>query len=326
MILLTGGSGFLGRHVVRGLAAAEPGRPLRLLLRQASIETPGTEVVLGDLRDEESLRRAVAGADAVVHLAGKTIDRDGTGFDEINVEGTRRLCRAALAAGVSRFVYVSSVGVYGHGAHRDADESTPVRPDTPFSRSKAEAERLVLEPHRRGDWTAIVLRHRFVYGEGDAHVLPRMMVAARKYPFWIGGGRARLSLVPADDLADVVRRLATVGREDLAIDGSPVYHVTGGEPTTYRQVVTEICRAFGYRLPRLSIPFALVYYPLRARELLLGIDPETSASGLTSIRLKLVAQDDYFSDRKLRRLLPDLPFTPFGEGLARSLGYYSQFG
>lgn len=326
MILVTGGSGFLGRHVVRHWAAAERERPLRLLLRQAPFETPAAQVVLGDLRDEESLRRAVSGADAVVHLAGKTIDRDGSGFDEVNVEGTRRLCRAALAAGVSRFLYVSSVGVYGHGSHRDADESTPLRPDTPFSRSKAAAEQIVLDHHRRGDWTAIIVRHRFVYGEGDAHVLPRIMAAAKKYRFWIGGGRARLSLVLADDLAEVVRRLATIGREQIATPGDPVYHVTDGEPIRYREVVTEICRAFGYPLPRWSIPFPLVYYPLRARELVLGIDPETAGSGLTSIRLKLVAQDDFFASRKLSRLLPDLRFAPFRDGLESSLGYYSQFG
>lgn len=330
MILVTGGSGFLGRHVVRRWIEAQPerpGRPLRLLLRRAP-ESPlpaSVQMVRGDLLDDESVREAVAGVETVVHLASKNIDRDGTGFEQINVEGTRRLCQAALAAGVSRFLYVSSVGVYGHGSHRDADESTPVRPDTPFSRSKAEAERIVLEGHRRGDWTGIVLRHRFVYGEGDEAVLPRLIRAARKYRLWVGGGRARLSLVLAEDFAEVVRRMALLPREALPSDEEPTFHVTDGQPISYREVITEICRTFGYPVPRVNLPFRLIYIPVRARELLLGIDPEVSPSGLTSIRLKLVAQDDFFSSHKLCRLLPDFRFTPFQEGFAGSLGFYEKF-
>src|SRR6185295_12806959 len=298
MILVTGGSGFLGRHLVRRWATAEPERPMRLLLRRPpdAVYPSSVQVALGDLLDEESVRRAMAGVETVVHLASKNIDRDGTGFERVNVEGTVRLCRAALAAGVSRFVYVSSVGVYGHGSHRDADETTPVHPDTPFSRSKAEAERLVLDGHRRRDWTGIVLRHRFVYGEGDEAVLPRLIRAARKYPFWLSGGRARLSLVLADDFAEVVRRVVVLPREAFSGQDEPAFQVTDGQPIRYREIITEICRAFGYPVPRLSLPFQLVYLPVRARERLLGIDPETSSSsGLTSIRLKLVAQDDFFS-------------------------------
>jgi 2-alkyl-3-oxoalkanoate reductase len=327
MILVTGGSGFLGRHVVRRWTDAEPDRPVRLLLRRApEISLPASvQVVLGDLLDDDSVRKAVAGVETVVHLASKNIDRDGSGFEAVNVEGTRRLCAAAHAAGVSRFLYVSSVGVYGHGSHRDADESTPVQPDTPFSRSKAEAERIVLEGHRAGNWTGIVLRHRFVYGEGDEAVLPRLIRAARKYRLWIGGGRARLSLVLADDFAEVIRRMVLLPREALQLQDDPVFHVTDGQPIAYREVITEICRAFGYPVPRLSLPFRLLYLPVRARELLLGIDPEVSTSSLTSIRLKLVAQDDFFSNRKLCGLLPDLRFTPFREGLARSLAFYERF-
>ncbi len=330
MILVTGGNGFLGRHVVRRWIETQPeqpDRPLRLLLRRDPVVPlpESVQIVRGDLLDDDSLREAVAGVDTVVHLASKNIDRDGTGFEQVNVEGTRRLCQASRAAGVSRFIYVSSVGVYGHGSHRDADESTPVHPDTPFSRSKAEAERIVLEGHRRGDWMGIVLRHRFVYGEGDEAVLPRLIKAARKYRLWIGGGRARLSLVLADDFAEVVRRTALLPREALPSGDDPVFHVTDGRPIRYRELITEICRTFGYPVPKISLPFLLLYLPVRAREMLLGIDPETSASGLTSIRLKLVAQDDFFSNRKLSRLLPDLRFTPFQEGFARSLDFYGKF-
>ncbi len=105
----------------------------------------------------------------------------------------------------------------------------------------------------------------------------------------------------------------------------PIYHVTDGESLSYRRVVTAICRAFDYRPPRFSVPYLLLYAPVRLREVLFGIDPEVAASPVTSIRLRLVAQDNEFSNRKLVSLLPDLRFTPFEEGFERSLSFYSQF-
>ncbi len=324
MILVTGGTGFLGRRLVRRWSEAGEGPPLRVLSRQAegaSYTSPlGVEVAYGDLGDEISLRQAAAGVSAIVHLASKNIDRDGSGFAEVNVEGTRRLCRAAIEAGVEDFLYVSSVGVYGHRSHRDADESTPVRPDTPFSRSKAAAERIILDHHDAGELRALILRNRFVYGEGDAAVIPRLMGAARRYPFWISGGRARMSVVWVDDFAQIVRRLVRGGTR---VEVDPIFHVTDGRPVSYREVVGTICRTFGYSPPRFSLPYHLVFAVLRARETALGIDPETAATSLTSIRLKLMARDNTFSNRRLAGLLPDLELCPFEEGFRRSKAYYA---
>ncbi len=326
MILVTGGGGFIGRHVVRRLAdAGEPARAFDVRFSDDFGESfGGVEAVCGDLLDEADLASALDGVETVAHLASKHVDHDGSGFERINVEGTRVLCRAAAAAGVSRVIYLSSVGVYGHGAHTEADETTPLAPDTPFSRSKAAAEREVLERSRAGDFQGIVLRHRFVYGDGDQAVMPRLIKAARSYPFWLSGGRARMSLIWARDLAEIIRRLA--GPDAAAVDPKdPVYHVTDGEPISYRRVITTICKAFDYSPPRFSVPYRLLYAPVRLRELLLGIDPEVAASSVTSIRLKLVAQDNDFSNRRLMRLLPDLTFTPFEQGFEHSLDFYSQY-
>ncbi len=327
MILVTGGGGFIGRHVVRRLVEASSSSVRAFDFRfgdEFGESFPEVEAVHGDLLDEADLAAALEGVDTVAHLASKHVDTDGSGFERVNVDGTRALCRAAAAAGASRVIYLSSVGVYGHGAHSGADETTPLDPDTPFSRSKAAAEKIVLDHSRSGDFRGIVLRHRFVYGDGDQAVIPRLVKAAKSYPFWLSGGRARMSLVWASDLAEVIRRLA--GPDAVAVDAEdPVYHVTDGRPVSYRQVVTTICQAFDYRPPRFSVPYRLLYAPVRLRELLLGIDPEVAASSVTSIRLKLVAQDNDFSNRKLARLLPDLRFTTFEEGFRRCLDFYSRF-
>lgn len=321
-VFVTGGNGFIGRHVVESLRSS--GLPQRVLLSRPhpsfAERFPGVDTVHGDLLDLEVLDRGMAGVSTVIHLASKNIDHDGSGFERVNVEGARRVAERAVAAGVRRLIYVSSVGVYGHGEHRLADETTARHPDTPFSKSKAAAEDVFLDLHRRGEVECVILRHRFVYGDGDQAVMPRLIKAARKYPFWIAGGRATMSLIWAADLAHVMTRLAA---GDGDVDGEhPTYHVTDGQPIAYRQVITTLCDAFGWQPPRFSVPLPLLYVPVRCRELLLGIDPEVSAGSITSIRLKLVAQDNSFANDKLRRLLPDVQFRPFAQGLAASLDYY----
>lgn len=321
-VFVTGGNGFIGRHVVSEVLDA--GSSPKVLLSRPDPtfmdRFPRAVVLTGDLLDGDVLAAGMRGASAVIHLAAKNIDHDGRGFERVNVDGTRQVARHAIAAGVRRLIYVSSVGVYGHGSHRLADESTPVRPDTPFSRSKAAAERVLLEQHRQGHLDVAILRHRFVYGEGDRAVVPRLIKAAKKYPFWISRGRAKMSLIWAADLAKIMRRL---GDGDGALDAAePVYHVTDGQPISYRDVITELCAAFGGQPPRWSIPLPLLYGPVRLRERLLGIDPERSKTAITSLRLKLVAQDNVFSNAKLMALLPDLTLTPFRRGLTASLDYY----
>ena len=322
MIFLTGAAGFIGRHVVRSLV--DVGAPFRVLLSRPNADFeaafPGVETVVGDLLDPEVLDRGLADARAVIHLASKNVDTDGQGFERVNVEGTRQLLARAMAAGVERLVYVSSVGVYGHGAHLRASETTPLHPDTPFSRSKAAAEGLLLDARDRLE--VVILRHRFVHGEGDRAVIPRLLKAAQKYPFWISGGRARMSLVWAPDLARVARGFAL---GDWAAESeSPIYHVTDGRETTYREVVTALCDRLGKKPPRISIPFPLLYWPVRLREKLLGIDPEVSKASITSIRLELVAQDNHFSSHKLESLIGDWRPTPFVDALAEDFeGYLS---
>lgn len=326
MIFVTGANGFIGRHVVEALRAS--GEAFRVLLSRPNAEFsarfPDVDTVCGDLLDAGTLDRGLEGVRGVIHLASKNIDHDGSGFERINVEGTRLLAERAAAHGIERLVYVSSVGIYGHGAHRGADESTPVAPDTPFSRSKAAAEESLLQSHRTGEFGVTILRHRFVYGVGDRAVMPRLIKAAKKYPFWISGGKATMSLVWAGDLAEVARRFA-VGAVPASPEDAPIFHITDGRTTTYREVITTLCDLFDFTPPRFSVPFTALYLPVRAREVLLGIDPEVSQASITSIRLKLVAQDNDFSSQKLQKALGEYSFVSLAEGLEKSLEDYRQF-
>ncbi len=325
MIAVTGGTGFIGRHVMRRLIAMRGKTRIRMLLLPQEMpfaDFPEAEQVAADLATGEGVKKALEGADTVIHLAAKNIDLDGTGFERINVGGTACLCSAAQETGCSRFLYVSSVGVYGHRRFEEADETTPVCPDTAFSRSKAEAEKIVLEAHRKGGFQAVILRHRFVYGEGDRYVLPRMIRAAQKMPFLLNHGKAEMSFILAEDLAGIIGRFAC---EAIQSDALPVYHVTDGCPVSLKEVIGAICDAYGLDPPVRSLPYGLLYPPVKLFEKLTARDPEKSSSPVSSIRLRFAGVTQSFSNRKLLSRFPDMKLTPFKEGFPLLAGYYRQF-
>jgi len=289
MVRLTGARGLIGSAVAR----AVPCTPID-----------------GDIRDVQPTD--LVGTRVLIHTAFKSVDTDGTGFDA-NVRGTSALIRAARVAGVQRIVMTSTVGVYGHHPHRDADETTPIAPDTPLSQSRAQCDAMLLD----SGIDAVILRTRFVIGRGDKAVIPRIHRAVTRSPVWVDGGRAQLSLVWVDDLARVIEHAISAPRPD-----QPVMHVTDGTPVTFKQLATEVCDVLGGRLPRLSVPLPLLYTPIRMWERLRGIDPETSSASMSSIRLALAAQDQSFRTDRLTAWLPQFGFTPRAQALAHSADWY----
>ncbi|UCH95340.1 MAG: NAD-dependent epimerase/dehydratase family protein [Candidatus Aminicenantes bacterium] len=326
MILITGATGFIGQHVVKQFLKKVSAENIRVLLFESEREFlgkfPGIRAVFGELFDKNKLGKALDKVDTVIHLASKNIDNDGTGFHAVNVQGTEFLCQQAVQAGIKKIIYISSVGVYGHKIHRGIDETTPVQPDTGFSRSKAAAENIILQHHYKKDFEGIILRHRFVYGEGDEHVIARMVKAAKKYKFLISGGRAKLSLILVNELAEIIFRFAAV---KTLYDDNPIYHVTDGVPIRYRDIISSICEAYNFKPPKMSVPFWLLYTPIRFIERIKKRDPENTNSSVSSLRLQLIGRDNYFSNEKLLNLFPDLKLTPFKEAFKNLSGYYSIF-
>jgi nucleoside-diphosphate-sugar epimerase len=131
-----------------------------------------------------------------------------------------------------------------------------------------------------------------------------------------------MSFILAEDLAEVIRRFIEV---KLTGAGLPVYHVTDGVPVSLKDIIGTICTAYGWKMPSKSIPYGLLYPPIRFFEKIRGIDPEVSNSPLSSIRLKFAGQTQSFSNEKLMSLFPDLKLTPFLEGFPDLVEYYRQF-
>jgi nucleoside-diphosphate-sugar epimerase len=236
-LLLTGATGRVGRHLLPRLVAQ--GHDVRAVARgeagATQIKATGAEPVLADLLEPEGYRGALAGRDAVVHLAAVLRSTDADEIRRANLEATRRLADATLEAGVGRFVAASTTLVYPGGLGRPATEDD--RPAPPpawgvYPATKAEADQALLALHRDRDLGVRIVRFAFVYGEGDPHLAESLGWAGR----WPGHQRLQL-LHHADAAQAVVRALEAPGvdgRVYNAADESPVtaveLHALNGVP------------------------------------------------------------------------------------------------
>src|SRR5262249_983986 len=150
-------------------------------------------------QDADFAQRAVEGCDLVIHLAAAQHEANvpESYFREVNVDGTRRLLEASRGAGVKRFVYGSTIGVYGEASSDTLDENTPPHPMTMYGRSKLEAERVVRA--YEGLPTSIV-RISETYGPGDFRLLKLFKGIQKNRFFVIGAGRNRRQVIHVEDL------------------------------------------------------------------------------------------------------------------------------
>lgn len=246
-VLLTGANGFIGQVLAKQLLAA--GIEVKALVRNNAIN-PEMESVALDLTEAWSINPCT-GVDTVFHLAGKAhalseIATDDEGYRLINTEGTRKLLEAAKQAGVTRFVFFSSVKAVGDMAAMQ-DESNQSLPDTPYGHSKRAAEELVLNggyvPH------PVVIRPCMVYGNSDKGNLPRMIAAIKRgfFPPLPEVNNHR-SMVHVEDLA----RAALLAAQNSKAAGQ-IYIVSDGQPYSTRQLYEWICEA----LHKKPLPFSL---------------------------------------------------------------------
>ena len=299
--LVTGATGCLGQHLAEELVRR--GVPVRALVRQSSvtaaIEALGVEVVRGSLLDERDLRRAVADVEVVYHLGGVVVDdlRDKSErlwreILETNVEGTERLARAAAAAGARRLVFVSSVRIFGFQSQMCWDEDGERSPSDLYSRGKALAEEALWRVSRETGLEVVSIRPRFIYGDGDRYVLPRLVQQARGLTPIVNGD-AICDIVYARDCAEALIRAA----ERPGATGR-AYNVTSGECLSLREILEEVGAARRERVRFIPLP-------THAVRLLVGsIERGARAVGrrppVTREQLKWYVNDHHFSIARAR--------------------------
>jgi uncharacterized protein YbjT (DUF2867 family) len=268
LILVTGGSGFVGGHVVHELRGRE--LPVRCLVRDpgraSKLSAWGCELVQGDMTDPAALRRAVEGVDAVVHLVAIRQGREQE-FRRVMVEGTRDLLAAARDADVGRFVLMSALGT-----------SEQTKSLVPYYGAKWAMEELV----RGSGVPYVVFRPSFVFAR-DGGILPTFVKLARLSPVTpiTGNGRQRIQPIWADDLATYFGDAVT--RDDVT---GNLYELGGPDAVTWNEFWARLKRTLGQRRPSVHVPLAFMRANALVTERLPGNIP------LTRDLLKMLAYGD----------------------------------
>lgn len=317
--LVTGAAGFTGGYLVRHLV--DQGIRVRAMVRDRSraggLEALGVEVVEGDLTDAASLVRAVEGIKGVYHIAAlfRQHGFPDSVFREVNAEGTRRLIDAAVAAGVSRLIHCSTVGVLGHIANPPADEATPYNPGDIYQQTKMEGEQIALEAFRSGRIAGVVIRPAMIFGPGDQRTLKLFRMIARKRFFYVGRGEASVHWIDVRDLARSFR-LAMEHTERNA----EIYIIAGREPMPLRAMADEVARQFGVSPPWFRVPVRPMQWAGSLCEAVcrpFGIEPP-----LYRRRVDFFTKDRSFNSAKATAELGFEPAQSFGGEVADIIAHY----
>lgn len=318
-ILVTGGTGFLGRHLVPTLCRA--GHRQRVLTRQPEqhpwlTRYPGVTVVKGDIRDRDAVRHALADCRWVIHAAGLfSMWGAPTAFEQTNVQGTQNVLDIARETGVERLVSVSTVAVIGNPKPDTLiDESYPPDPADPYQASKLEAEGLTLAAHREHDLPAVILRAGAFYGPMGEYAFNRLFFtdARRGLIMQMNGGRHVIFPVYVGDVAQGILAALNHARP------GEIYNICG-EPLSHKAAFDVICQQANLRWPRLNLPGWLGINVARFLTLISNI---TGREPFYPINLRsYVFNDWHVSSEKARRELGFEPL-PFEEGARRTLAWY----
>lgn len=323
-ILVTGASGFIGCRlaqllVEQGHGVTATGRSANEVeaTRVARLSAAGIRVHEGSLLTPGFADSLVAGCEAVIHLAAAQHEGNvpDSYFRDVNVEGTRALVHAAIAAKVRRFVYGSTIGIYGSARDGELNEDSPPRPENIYGVTKLEAEQVVRAEASRIE--TCIARISETFGPGDFRLL-KLFKAINSGAFrMIGSGENLRQVIFVDDLC---RGLLLAAQHPAAVGETFVF--AGNEVMNTRQMVEQISTALGKKPSSLRIPV----WPFRAAAAVFeatfkpfGLQPP-----LTQRRLDFFTKSFVFSTAKYQRVLGFAPQVPFQDGARTTAAWYRE--
>ncbi len=314
-VFVTGGSGFVGGHLIEALVAA--GHSVRALARSASsaskVRGYGATPVDGDLGTVAAT--ALEGCDAVIHAAA-FVEEWGTReqFWEGNVVGTTHMLEVARAAGVKRFIHVGTEAALFDGHDLvDVDESAPYPKKQRFlySETKAEAERRVLAAND-ASLTTISIRPRFVWGPRDTSVLPAVLRMAEAGSFsWIDGGRQKTSTTYVGNLTSALLSALEHGEGGLS------YFVADDGTRTIREFLTALAATRGVTLPNKNVPGAIARAAAFVVECSYRVVGAKKAPPMTRFAVTMMSRSVTVNTERARRELGWAPTVSVEEGMQR---------
>jgi nucleoside-diphosphate-sugar epimerase len=284
----------------------------------------GVDVCRADIGDRPALGLALDGVDCVIHCAARTGPwGPAAEYERTNVRGLEMLVRAAMAAGVRRFVHVSSITVHGNNVRGEASEDTPLRSEAnPYSRSKVTGERLLRRMIREEGAPVTIVRPGWIYGPRDSASfarIARMIEQGRMV--MVGSGENHLPLIYVGDAAQG----ALLAGEAERAEGRS-YLLVNDEPVTQRDFITAIAAELGAPAPTRRIPYGLAMTLGAVSENLGHLARRRQPPPVMRYGLQLLGGENRFTIGRARHELGFTPLVGVAEGVRNSVGWYREAG
>jgi len=314
--LVTGGSGFLGSHLVEALVAR--GEKVRVLVRSTSkidfLKKLKVELVYGDLIHSLFLKEALQGIDFVYHCAALATDW-GTwdSFRNINVNGVSNLLEASLDADIKRFIHISTTDVYGY-PDSPADEMSAYRPrGWPYCDTKIEGEKRVWAYYKKHHLPITIIRPVNIYGPRSVSFVKDIVdLLESNSMIHIGNGNKPAGLAYVKNVVDVI--LSAANNENSI---GQAYNVCDGSDVTWREYVNRLAQMIGVPAPKVVIPYQMAYFIGWIMEKIYSVFPVKGRPLLTRMAAEIFGTNQNFPIGKARRELGYEPEINFGEGMRR---------
>ncbi len=321
--LVTGASGFIGKHLVRTLS--EQGRDVRCLVRKTSdtqyLDDLGVELFYGDLLDKDSLKDIAKDINIVYHLAGQIHSTYSRDFYKVNFDGTRNLVEECLPKKIERFVFLSSIAAVGPNRKRGIllDEQSPCKPLDPYGRSKLQAEQLLIQSLEKYLFPVVIIRAPTVYGPlGKSIILKKILDKIHSGHFiMLGNGNNLRSMCYIDNL---IQGLIAAERSNNSV--GEIYFISDERAYTYNEIFQKIIEQFETTLKETHLPRLLGRVCGLAFKLL-------SMTGIYSLPLYMawhMVLDMACDIKKAKKSLNYKPPIETKEGIKRVMKYFMEKG
>ena len=324
-ILITGGTGFIGSRLA--LKCKQDGHHVSILGMENTsaekenrrlVESSGVEVIIGSVVDRKILDDTLNGVDIVYHLAAAQheVGVSDQVFKDVNVTGTQNMLEASRKAGIKKFVYGSTIGVYGN-TEKPVGETSVCSPANIYGVTKLEAEKLVLS--YKDLLPVVIIRISETYGPGDRRLLKLFKLVGKRRFIMIGKGDNLHQLIYIDDLVNGMIMAA-------GSDNAPgeIILLVGAVPITTEQMVTTISGVLAVSLPGFHAP--LWPFMLIATLLEIGLKPLGIQPPIHRRRMDFFRKNFSFKTNKAKTLIGFTPRYSFEQGVDETIKWYRKIG
>ncbi len=326
-ILITGGTGFIGSHLIEYLVKdGVPNKSIKLMIPPwdslTNLRSGIYEVYIGDVRDKADCENAMKSVDIVYHLAAKTVIKNSSYgyYKDTNLDGTVNMINAAIKNKVKKFIYFSSISVFGLPAWRgdmiNINEKSDKNYSESYGRTKLEAENILIKTAKKSKLPYIIIRPTTVYGPRDkAGIYQLVNILKKGKYFFIGNALNKMDYIYVEDLVRAARmsEKSKIINEDFIIGAC--------KPITQKFLVETIANQLRIRMTKIHIPRSLallVSYPMLYISQIVKKEPI-----LFPNRVKVLTANCYFNCKKAMKILRYNPKFSFDRGIQETIASLS---